>query len=663
MPYKPKSTNPYGTAGVDSKTVIIEREIKPKRPILKWFGRFFMLVGVMAFISSMSTLIMIAGLGKSGDPDPEAIKNGTILTFHFEGGLGDRSPAASFSEPFAAANPSLHQVTKAIRKAAKDSNVKALVARITGGTYSFTEVLELKKAIADYRATGKKAYAYASSFGDFNNGVLEYALALSFDEIWMQPMGNVTLTGFHAEVPYVKKVFDKLGVQAQIFQRKDFKTAPESALRESISEESVISYRDILGTYDETFFDAVKNSGRDIAQDNLQKLYRGVPITDEEAKDNGYIDTLGYIDELISQLEDEYGLGIKAYRNLLSYKFAGEEEKSSLSGLVSSKKDKAEEPQKTQVALIFVEGAIMAQAPNAKTAGPMAFMGGPTAGALQISSVIKKAAEDENIKLIVLRVNSPGGSPTASETLRRAVVYAQEKGKKVFLSMGDAAASGGYWISANADKIVALPTTITGSIGVFGGKVNLKGVWEKIDVKWERVAVSGAKPSTLWSQNVPYDAQAEAAINRMLDNVYTRFVSLVAEGRGMTYEQAEKLARGRVWTGKQAKKLGLVDELGGLEDTLILAAEELGTNRDDLTVRIMPEPLSPLESIIKLISGGAGVHAQAGIDTLHGVPTYNRAFTKEMLFGREGLSGSSAAYQMLNPMQTTVMQPHIHISE
>jgi protease-4 len=662
MPYKPKSTNPYGSAGSDTKTIIIERETKPKRPILKWFGRFFMLVGVMAFISSMSTLIMIAGLGDISDPDPDAIKNGTILTFHFEGGLSDRSPAASLTEPFAGGNPSLHDVTTAIRAAAKDNNVKALVARISSGTYSFTEVLELKSAMDDYRKSGKKSYAFASAFGDFNNGVLEYALALSFDEIWMQPMGNVTLTGFHAEVPYVKNLMDKLGVKAQIFQRKDFKTAPEMALRQTISDESVISYRDILNTYDETFFDLVKQSGREIDEAHLKRTYRGMPITDEEALANGYVDKLAYIDELIADLEEDYGLPIKAYRNLVGYNFRDKEETSYWSDFLSQKDDN--NVSNAKVALIFVEGAIADQSPSAKTAGPMAFIGGATAGALEISSTIKKAVEDSDIELIVLRVNSPGGSPTASETLRRAVTYAQEKGKKVYLSMGDAAASGGYWISANADKIVALPTTLTGSIGVFGGKISLQELWKKIDVNWARVTIEGENPSTLWSQNVPYNAQAEAAINRMLDNVYTRFVALVAEGRGMEYDEAEKIARGRVWTGKQAKDLGLVDELGGLEETLILAAKELEINREDLVVRVMPEPLSPLESLLRMLTGGSSAaRSQAGVDTLYGVPAYNKAMTKEMLFGRDGLTGSSAAYQIMQPMQNSVMQSNIYITE
>lgn len=662
MPYKPKSTSPYGRSGIESRTVIIEREVKPKRPFLKWLGRFFMLVGVMAFISSMSTLAVIAELGNASDPDPDAIKNGTILTFNFDGGLGERAPAASLSDPFAGGRPSLHDVTNAIRAAAKDDNVKALVARISGGTYSFTEILELKEAIADYRASGKKAYAFASSLGDFSNGVLEYALALSFDEIWMQPMGNLTLTGFQAEVPYVKKIMDKLGVQAQIFQRKEYKTAPESALRETISQESVTSYRDILRTYDETFFEAVKASGRKIDEGNLKKVYHGVPLTDEEALANGYIDKIAYVDELISALEEEYGLGIKAYRNLIGYNFRGDEETNFWSDLLSRKSDN--DVSDAKVALIFIEGAIMEQAPSAKAAGPMAFLGGPVAGALEISSTIKKAAEDEEIELIILRVNSPGGSPTASETLRRAVVYAQGKGKKVFLSMGNAAASGGYWISANANKIIAQPTTLTGSIGVFGGKLNLEGFWKKIDVNWARVTREGQKPNTLWSQNIPYSPEAKAAINRMLDNVYTRFVSLVAEGRGMSYDQAEKLAHGRVWTGKDAIKLGLVDELGGLEDTLNLAAKELDLPRDDLVVRVMPEPLSTLESFIKLLKGGKAMAlAQKGVDALYGVPAYDKSFTKNMLLGADTMFGSVAAYQALNPMQNMVMQPQLRITE
>lgn len=658
MVYRLNRKSHPGASNAGGQTIIIEREPKKKNRFLSWLGRFFMLLGVMAFLSSISTFVMIANLGSTGDDDPASIANGAILTYHFKGGLSDVAPDATLSDPFAALSPSMHDVAYALRNAAKDDNVKAFVARISSGAYSFSEVLEVSEAIAEFRASGKKAYVYSTAYGDFGNGTMEYMLALSFDEIWMQPMGQVTLSGFQAEVPYFKETLGKLGINAQIYQRKDFKTAPESITKDSMTPENKKSLQDILATFDQVFLDTVRASGRGIEVDgHLMSKYRGAPIADTEALEHNYIDRLGYIDELIEALEKEYNLNIKAYRNLLGYDFDITQQ---VTAALSSNDDMREGA--ANVALIFIDGAIMDTDPASAQSAPLVAIGGPVAGALQISATIKKAAEKEDIDMIVLRVNSPGGSPSASETIRRAVIYAQEKGKKVFLSMGAAAASGGYWVSANADYIMAYPTTITGSIGVFGGKMNLKGFWNKIGVNWAQVSAPDADISTLWSQNMAYDPQAKKIVNTMLDRIYDNFVTLVAQGRGLSYDEAESLARGRVWMGVQAHENGLVDGLGTLEDLMVKAAEELSVHRDNLRIRIMPEPVSPLQSIINMLKGGPKIKAQsAGIDTLYGASPSYSSFKLPSLMRVDDLNG--VVQGLTAPYTQHISQPFIISAE
>jgi protease-4 len=657
MVYQFKGKKNTLCSSTNAQTVIVEREPKKKNRFLSWLGRFFMLLGVMAFISSISTFVMIANLGKGGDDDPASIANGAILTYHFEGGLSDTAPDASLSDPFAAMSPSMHDVAYLIREAANDDNVKAFVARISPGQYSMSELMEIKGALMDYRASGKKSYAYASAYGDFSNGTTQYILALGFDEIWMQPMGQITLSGFHAEVPYLKSTLEKLGIEAQIFQRKDYKTAPESILRNDMTPENKASLKLILANYDDAFFEAVMTADRDVDIQQLKSnIYRKAPVTDKQALELKLIDRLGYVDELTLQLEETYGLKIKSYRNLLSYDFPKDDDGDSwlASGETNSTAEKA------SAAIIFVDGAIMDREPSAQL-GPMAFLGGPVAGALKISSTIKKAAEDENIDAIILRVNSPGGSPTASETLRRAVIYAQNKGKKIYLSMGGAAASGGYWMSANADYIMAYPTTLTGSIGVFGGKMNLEGLWDKIGINWEYVIEEDALSSSLWSQNRPYGPQAKVVVNQMLDRIYDNFVTLVSEARGMSYEDAEKLARGRVWMGTQAKENGLIDAVGTLENLIQKTANDLGVSRENLNIRVMPEPLSIVASLIRAIKKGPQLSAQAQA-TLEGVPTISnedaiKSYIYNLLFGVDGQALYNVQHGTL--LQLNVMPQHI----
>jgi protease-4 len=256
---------------------------------------------------------------------------------------------------------------------------------------------------------------------------------------------------------------------------------------------------------------------------------------------------------------------------------------------------------KPKVALVYAAGVIM-QTEQAGGPSPGSLMSEGTAAAETLVPAIMDAAEDEAVTTILLRIDSPGGSPTASESILRALEKAKAKGKQIVVSMGPTAASGGYWIACKADRIFALPTTITGSIGVLGGKLDMSGLWAKLNVNWD--AVRWGESSTIWSFNHSFNPTETEQVNAMLDDVYAAFLTRVSEGRKMELADVARLAKGRVWTGTAAFQNGLVDQLGGLPDALDFVAKEEGLNsREDLTVEVFPKPLTPLEKLAKLFGG------------------------------------------------------------
>jgi protease-4 len=257
------------------------------------------------------------------------------------------------------------------------------------------------------------------------------------------------------------------------------------------------------------------------------------------------------------------------------------------------------------VALVYVTGAIMDTRISASAPAGLADEG--IAAADEIAPALMEAADDPQIKAVIVRIDSPGGSPAASETILRAIDKIREKKKPVIISMGATAASGGYWVAAHADRIFAAPTTLTGSIGVVGGKFSIAGLSEKLGVNWD--GVSWGDNSEIWSMNKPFSASESERMNAMLDFVYEAFLKRVSEGRKMTVADVDKIAGGRVWTGRRASGIGLVDELGGLREAMEYTAKTLGAeDRFGLNVLVMPKPLTPFEEIMQLVGTQATVY-------------------------------------------------------
>jgi protease-4 len=311
-------------------------------------------------------------------------------------------------------------------------------------------------------------------------------------------------------------------------------------------------------------------------------------FTDDEALKKGLIDRLDYGDVLLSELR----VKMDGSENSKKTGFTPVEEY--MRGVTQPKKSRA-----VEVAVIHIQGVITEDG----GASPLT-LDEKSANATEIAQLIRDAASDKYIKVIVLRVNSPGGSPSASETIRRAITWAKDKkGRPVIVSMGALAASGGYWLSADANRIYADAATLTGSIGVVGGKFDLSGVFDKYGINWD--GTQYGSNAGMWAMNKPFNAVQQAKFEESLDNIYAHFISIVAHGRKMKPEDVEKIARGHVWSGLAASKSGLVDQIGGFDVAMDDVAKRLGKkNRYELAVQELPKPETPLQALYSLTEQG-----------------------------------------------------------
>ncbi|MBK9586984.1 MAG: signal peptide peptidase SppA [Alphaproteobacteria bacterium] len=522
-----------------------------------------------------------------------------VLMLNLDGNMGDLARDVSFADPFAGPGVTLRDWLEALDRAKTDPRVKGIYGRMDAGGYGLAHIEEMRKAIKDFRQSGKFAYVYSSSYGELG-GLGNYYLALAFQEVWMQPMGVIAITGVSAELPFFRNIFDMVGVEPQFFQRKDYKSAYESLTHTQITEPNRRMMEYLIKDLTDTLqVDISADLG--IRPESFKALVDKGLFTAPEALDAGLIDKADYADVLVKQMNkqvtgdpavDADYIDLNAYINEERNKQATLADEIMAAAQTQEKKDDG----KPSIALIYAVGMIL---PSQDGDAPDLFDDG-VAAADQIAGALIEAARDEMIKAVVLRVDSPGGSPVASESILRAVQMVQEQGKQVIVSMGPTAASGGYWISAYANQIFVLPTTITGSIGVVGGKFSAKEFWAKIGVNWERI--QWGQNAGMWSMNTPFSETEAQRMNAMLDNVYNNFLQRVASGRKMTVDEVDRIAGGRVWTGKSAVKIGLADRIGGLEDALDYAALQIGAKtRKDVHVVIMPKPLTAIEKFMQLL--------------------------------------------------------------
>lgn len=453
---------------------------------------------------------------------------------------------AEFSE-----EPSLsfYDLIKAVNVAALDNKVQALVADVGNTSLGLAQIQDLREAVKAFRSTGKKAYLYSSGMGSFGGGTDDYYLASAFDEIWMQPNTEIGITGLNIEVPFLKGLLDKVGITAEFYARHEYKNAAASLLSKGFSPE----YRSETeklggGIFQRMAADIAADRGLD--EGDVKKAVDEAPVAAEKALEKKLIDKIAYKPDLIEQVMDETG---GEMINLVDY-------------ALNIKEGRKNRP---SVALMVIDGMITE---GESSANP--FEGEATAGSETIVAQLDEIARDKSVKALVLRINSPGGSYTAANEIWYAVNRMKsEKMIPVVVSMGDYAASGGYFIALSGDYVIAEPLSITGSIGVLGGKMVLSELWKKLDVNWGEVKFG--RNAGILSVNHPFSPEEKRVFNRSLDNIYKDFTEKTATVRGINPNEMERIARGRVWLGEDALRNGLVDALGGLNEA-VAKAKELG---------------------------------------------------------------------------------------
>lgn len=452
----------------------------------------------------------------------------------------------------------LRPTLRALHEAAADRHVTGLIAKV-GGALPWAAMQELRQGVRAFAASGKPTVAWAESFDIESRGMTAYVLASGFDEIWLQPGGEVAALGVGVETTFVRGALDRLGIEPQIEQRHEFKNAADTLLRTEFSE----AHRTALDRLAESIYDDAITAiadGRGIDAGRARELIDTGPRTAAEAREAGLVDMLGYRDEVYAAMRKRVG----ADAQLL---FADRWH--------AHRRPRVPSRRKGHVALVEVHGGI---ASGRSRRGPM----GRQAGSASAAAALRAAAADVHARAVLVHVDSPGGSAVASDTIWREVCRVREAGKPVVVSMGQVAASGGYFIACPADVIVALPSTITGSIGVLGGKLVVRELFDRIGLNTG--AVSHGARSLMFSARRGFTDEERERYSSTVDAIYDDFVAKVARGRGRTVAEIEGIARGRVWTGRDARGIGLVDELGGWRDAARIARARGGLP-DDAPVR------------------------------------------------------------------------------
>ncbi|MBM3620354.1 MAG: signal peptide peptidase SppA [Alphaproteobacteria bacterium] len=474
---------------------------------------------------------------------------------------------------------SLAETVDALRRAAADKRVIGLVATVSGGGPGFASVQELREAIAFFRAAGKFAIIFSESFDTGAGGLRNWYLATAFEQIWLQPSGDFGVVGIATQVPFFKGGLDKLGVRFEGGRRLEFKSAPNTFLEPGFT----TAHRENLQTLvDGLFGQMIEDVARDrnLQSAELRRLIDSAPLAPPEALSAKLVDKLGYRDEVMAEIDRRAG------RKDSLYEFRDYLEDSG----VRARRGEA-------IAVVTIDGAIVSS-----DEGGSPLTGGRLAVADKLARAIDEAASEASIKAIVVRIDSPGGSYPASDTLRRAIERAKQKGKPVVVSFGDVAASGGYFAALPADVIVAQRGTITGSIGVFGLKPVIGDLLDSLGVKVE--TLNAGANAAMNTPTLGYTPQQQAAVDRQLDRIYADFTRKVSDARRLDGTRLDAAARGRVFTGVDAKAAGLVDELGGLTLAIAFAKAKAGIDAArDVHVRRFPAPKGRIEQLMELVSG------------------------------------------------------------
>ncbi len=535
-------------------------------------AKIFLIVGGIVFallLVAVIGIVLIVNSVNSVD-----VPQNSVLVLNISGSMPDYDPPDPMAKIFGVDKPeSFSSLIMQLRKAKVDSRVGAILLDINFPGMGWGKADELRDAIKDFKVSGKPVYAYMEL--GMNK---DYYIAAAADKIYMPPAGDLYINGLAAQAQFYRGSLDKLGVEPQFIKIGKYKNAPDQYTEKQMSD----AQREVTNAILDEYYGAIVNSiseSRNKSPENVKAIIDNAPYNAVQAKQLGLVDDAIYREQVEEQIKTQLG-----------YKAEDELRKVSASQYKEVNANSLNLNNGERVAIIYASGAIMSGSSNNSP------FGGQTVGSDTIIKAVSEAAKDDSIKAIVLRVDSPGGSALASDVMWYALEQAKAK-KPVVVSMGDVAASGGYYISCNATKIIAEPRTITGSIGVFLGKPIMNGFYDWVGISNEYILKG--KNAGLFRETQKWEGDELAKIQEQANNIYyDNFVPKVANGRGKTIEEVDSIGQGRVWTGTQAKQNGLIDEFGGLEKAIDIAKELAKLPADkDVTRVAYPKPVPFLEKI------------------------------------------------------------------
>ena len=537
------------------------------------------IVGIFAFIVVFFIFLVLFAT-VSGVSAATKSKASYVLSLDLRKPLRDHSSGSQFFGPSLG---SVVDIARALNRAKDDKLVKGLFIRANEFGMVPASAEEIRLAIKDFKSSGKFVITHAQGFE--SPSIMPYHAISASDEIWLQDTTGFSVAGIRSESEFYGGVFEKFDAKPQFEQFYEYKSAANSYTQKGYTD----AHREASTSYLTSLFD---NSVAQISQDRglsaaeLEQLLQNAPHSAEQALAKKMVDKLGHVEEAREYARTKAGGKKIKFKSVTDY------------GPGNSYTGKT-------IAFIGGQGAVMT---GKSSNGGSPFGGrGLTMGGDTVAKAFDDAAKNKSVKAIVFRVSSPGGSPAASDQIHDAVARAQKKGKPVIISMGQYAASGGYYVSANADKIVAMPATITGSIGVLGGKIALEGTFAKIGYNIEGITIGGDYAGA-YSPDEPFNQSQRAAYRGQLEDIYEDFTLRVAEGRDIPLERVKEIAKGRVWTGTQAKEIGLVDELGGIMKAIEVAKDLADIDEDaKINLKVYPRAKSTSEQFEELLGGSVAM--------------------------------------------------------
>jgi protease-4 len=543
----------------------------------------FMFASMLGFVISGVILIFvlvgaIAGLASKGKKQEVNVETNSILKLNLNYAIPERTSNNSFKnfnfQTFESKNDAgLDDVLKNIKKAAADDNIKGIYLELGINMNSFATLEEIRNELIDF----KKSKKFVVAYGELADQKSYYLCSVA-DKVYLNPAGELVLNGLSSNVMYLKNMFEKIGVNPELIRHGKFKSAGEPLIADKMSDANREQISSYLGSLYHTMVNGIATARKKQVSEVENIINQLLIQHPEDAVKLGMSDGLKYDDEIETEFKKLIG-------NDENLKFVTLEKYSNTPNInVSTSEDK--------IAIIYCDGEIVSGE-----------SGDDNMGSETIAKAIKKVRLDDKYKAIVLRINSPGGSAMASDVIWREVVLAK-KAKPIIVSMGSVAASGGYYIAAPADVIVAEPNTITGSIGVFGLMINAKELLNnKLGINVETVKFG--EYADLGSIDRPLTTAERAIIQIGVDRIYDDFITKVAEGRKLKKEQVDSIAQGRVWAAIDAKKIGLVDEFGGLDKAIAIAKTKAKIT--DCRIINFPEMKDPIETLISDMSGQASM--------------------------------------------------------